>query len=285
MNAPKMTTVTSPDKDFKRFDHEPLEKQWIGSMALLGGFSLKRGFSMKYHISAVFLSGLLISQPIFAQEFQITEIHTSNSLGGDFDMLILGAGIGRIGPVANGDAEKSNLHIKLAISKSKYGSNYDSVPGQGTNNGKKFLLAYGIQMSESTNVTLTGGLSNRRINVRPVTASSPSDTKEWGPFVSADIYTYFGDKGSVYALADYDRTGSVYTMATYVKPFWGFNIGPSIKYLSDKDYESSSLGITASYKLNKNLEVTLSAGRIKARVVKFPTEYGNYLDFIFKISF
>jgi hypothetical protein len=240
---------------------------------------------MKYHISATFLIGLLASQSAFAQEIQITEIHTSNSLGGNFNMLIFGAGLGHVGPVFYGDAEKSNLHLKLAISKSKYGSNYDSVPGQGTNNGQKLLLAYGAQISESTNVTLTGGASNRRIKVRPATASSPSDTNEWGPFVSADIYTYFGDKGSVYALAEYDDTGSAYAMATYVKPFGNINVGPSIKYVSDKNYESSSLGITASYKFNKNLELTLSAGRIKARVVKFPTEYGNYLDFILKISF
>lgn len=253
---------------------------------------------MRYLIRASVLIGLLAAQPIFAQETQVTGIHASDSLGSNFSMLIFSTGLGRFGPAVYGNTEKSNLHFRLAISKSENDSNFNSVPGLSTDDTRRLLLAYAMQLSENTTTTLTGGVSNHRIKVSPVTASSPSDTDKWGPFVSADIYAYFGDRGSVFALAEYDGPGKVYAMASYVKTLGivdigpsnsyslgTFNIGPSITYSLDGDYQRASLGVISSHKLAKNVELTLSGGKVTSRVDNYPEKYGTYFDVIFKIGF
>lgn len=240
---------------------------------------------MKQFACAAALIGLLAAQSVFAQENEVTAIRTSSSLGNNFSMLIFSKGLGRFGPAAQGKGDTSNLHFKLAVSRSEYDSTYDGVSGRGTDSGARFLLAYSMPLSESTTTTLIGGVTNHRIKVRPVTASSPSDTDEWGGFVSADLYAYLGDWGSMYALAEYDGAGSRYAMASYVRHFGRFNIGPSIGYTSNRDYRHTTLGIISSYTLDKNLELILSAGKLRSRADFSARGRGDYLDLIVKFKF
>lgn len=240
---------------------------------------------MKQLARAAALTGLLAAQPVLAQENEVTAIRTSNSLGSNFSMLIFSKGLGRIGPAVQGKAEQSNLHLKVAVSRSEYDSTYDSVAGRGTDNGLRFLVAYGMPLSDSMTTTLTGGVTNHRIKVRPVTVSSPADTDEWGAFVSADLYAYLGDLGSMYALAEYDGAGSRYATASYVKHFGAFNIGPLIGYTSNRDYKHTTLGIMGSYKVGKQLELIVSAGKIRSRADYAVRGRGDYLDLIAKFQF
>lgn len=165
------------------------------------------------------------------------------------------------------------------MARTTYDTGYNDVAGTGTGKTYRLLLAFGVPLNADTTLTFTGGVSNRAVDVRPVSLSSPADTSETGSFASIDVEYSPEQLGNLQFLAEHDSVGSDYASITYLVDIaTNVRTGPTANYVSEGDYSRSAIGLSAIYSFGDAFEIKATAANATQQISGNPDKGVDYLE-------
>lgn len=225
---------------------------------------------MKYAPMALLAAIVSIPTWACAQDFEALVIGNVDRNGSNFYMLSLRGDLGHgaaDGIGGTGRNAVGGLRFRFDAAMTTYDTNYNNVPGTGTGRTYRALLSYGIPVSDITTLTLTGGISHRTVDVRPVTPNSPDDTSDTGEFVSVELeYSPVG-AGTFQALAEHDGVAADYLSATYLFDLSSnLRLGPTVNHVSEGDYSRKAVGLSAVYFVGDQFEIKATAAGAEQQV-------------------
>lgn len=232
-------------------------------------------------LGVVAVAGSVAAEDMGYEFISIGE-HANN--GSDFGALSL-----RVPLLQSSDGAERNattgLRLRLDMTRSSYVTGYNNVVGEGTGVVYRLLLAYGMALSDATTLTLIGGVSKRRAEVRPVTPSSPDDTDETGVFVGAELEVNFADTGNLQVIVEHDATSGNYGSLTYLHDLGAVRIGPTVSMFAEEDYSLKQAGLVAAVDLAEDAELRVTATRGESSLTGFSDEDQSAVQVQFRIGF
>jgi hypothetical protein len=188
--------------------------------------------------------------------------------------------------VATEKNARPGLRLRFDVMRSTYETNYNRTPGTGSVMGYRLLLAYGVPVNADTTVTVTGGISRRDVDVRPVTANSPSDVSDVGPFASLELEYSPERLGRLEALLEHDSVGANYgALSLFADLGPSLRVGPTFNYISEGDYSRRAAGLSAVYALSDQFEMKVTAANAAQQIVGIPDKDADYLELQFRSVF
>lgn len=224
-----------------------------------------------------------------AENFEVLTIGSADQNGSNFYMASIRGGLSfGSAAVDTGSARnaKTGLRFRLDLARSSYDTNFDSVAGSGTGTTYRLLLAYGIPLNADTTLTLTGGVSHRTVEVRPVTVNSPADSSQTGPFASIDFEYSPETFGSFQLLAEHDSVGSNFASMTYLANLGpNVRLGPTVNYIADGSYARTAYGLSAIYSFGDAFEIKATAAKATQKITGNPNKSVDYFEMQFRMVF
>jgi len=155
----------------------------------------------------------------------------------------------------------TGLRLRLDMTRSTYVTGYDSVTGEGKSVGYRLLMSYGMALSDTSTLTLIGGMSKRQTEVRPSTLNSPDDTDDTGLFVAAELEVNFSETGDLQVLMEHDATSGTYGAVTYLHELGALRLGPTFSIYSEDEYSQKKAGLVAAIDVAEDTEMRVTAAR------------------------
>lgn len=178
------------------------------------------------------------------------------------------------------------LRLRFDASVATYDTEYNAVSGEGTVKTGRALVSYVTPISDSTFVTLTGGVSYGARTVRPVTLNSPADTEAYGAFASIELYNSSLNGNDLHLLAEYDTAfETFYAGSTYEFSFGGFKAGPTLNYLSEGDYTRNAAGMSVSFDLSNSVEIKSTLAWAEAQIGAAAATDVSYFELQLRTTF
>jgi hypothetical protein len=161
------------------------------------------------------------------------------------------------------DQVEGGLRLRFDVINGTYPTDYDATSGEGTYGEYRLLLSYTHSLSASADLTLSGGVNQWTLEVRPDTLSSPADESETGLFASVEYFNSDVMGNDLLLIGEYNSVGPEYLAASYLFDLNTFSVGPSVDYVLDDDYKRVSFGIAAVVSVSDAVEfrATVTNGR------------------------
>ncbi len=178
------------------------------------------------------------------------------------------------------------LRLRFDASNAIYATDYDATPGTGTVMTGRGLLSYVASVSNSTDITMTGGVSYGARAVTPDTLSSPDDSSNLGAFASLEFYNYTTGGNDFHAMVEYDSSfDTLYASSTYEFNFGSFKAGPTANYLVEDVYSRTAAGLSASFDMSENVEIKATAAWAEEQIDAAPATDASYFELQVRTTF
>ncbi len=233
--------------------------------------------------SYILAATMLLPSVAAADGFEVFILGNSADNGSQYSYLSLRAPLNFGGTATESDL---GLRLRLDVGRASYDTDYDGIPGTGQGDTYRLLLSYGFAIADTTTLTVTGGVSQHSVEVRPVSASSPADTKETAEFVSLFLEHRTDGVGLFQGLIEHDGAGADYAALTYMFDVGArAKVGPTANYLKEGDYTRSAYGLSATYLVSDNLEFKATAAEAQQSVGSAASENVSYFELMLRAEF
>lgn len=165
--------------------------------------------------------------------------------------------------------------------KLRFDAGYGEYPLIGDDGSFSFTrlgVAYAIETSAWTTVTLTGGFSHRW--------RSPEDTSVSGVFASVELFNTSASGNDLFLLGEYDSVDQTYLVSgRYLLDMNSFSVGPTASYLEEGDYSRRAAGVSGSFDLSPSAELSITGAWAEQQVGASPTEDASYIELQIRTTF
>ena len=219
----------------------------------------------------VSLIALLTAASASAQNTEIVAIANSDEKDGTFSMLSVRQALT--------NTLDEGWFIRLVTSQSDFPvSSSDAVIQT-----DRFIVGYGMQVDEFTNVRFSLGSVSRERSASPVTTFYP-DGEDSGTFAAVEGVVE-NEEGKIIGILEFDGAAeSTYTSAEYIEKFAGFNLGVTGNYIDEDDFSREALGLRADFTRNNTTFSVIAAYAESVTTGNEPKD-ASYVELLVVTSF